>query len=548
MTYSAKHISMRMITLFISILLLAFHAQCSSDNEDSDEDTSAVTGTIKLSTSEILMKAVRDSATFTITSDVSWNVSVPASGGWCKVDKTSGTNNATIEVTVEANPKIEERSTRITIKSSAGNKYVEIKQEAKEPDPEPEPEETGVYLPLLTITTVNKAPILDRTNYIKGAIKIESRNDAGIVSNTLLDIEMTEDGIRGRGNSSWNSPKKPYRIKLDKSVEILGMPKSKHWVLLANYSDKTLMRNSLVFEISNRMEYAYTPRFQHVDVVLNGEYVGNYMLGEQIRIDKNRVNIAELKPTSENITGGYLFEIDERKDEADEAFYVDTKGKDMNGSHKLVVAVKNPELADITDAQKQYVVDHFQNIEDALYGRDGKDPATEFPKWVDMKSFIDNFLINEISKNVDGNLRLSTFMYKKEDDNLLYFGPVWDYDIAFGNADYGGGDATTGWMSRGDRWYREFFRIPKFDQMVKDRWKELRSNQLSESNLALYISETAKKLETSQEKNFEKWKILGEHVWPNPAGHEERKTYASEVYYLKEFLLQRAKWMDTELK
>ena len=532
---------MRIFTLFFTIVSVILSTSCSSDNDDGEngKGTGDSQKTLSVSSTELTFNADGETKTFAITSNTDWQIST-FSNDWCTITPSSGSNNATIEVAVRKNEKTSSRSTRITIKSDAGNKFIDVKQDAGIYTPPTRPEPTGHYLPLMTITTRSGQTIIDKVNYIKGNIKIEERDENGNVTETLLDVEMTEDGIRGRGNSTWGMDKKPYRIKLDKSVEILGMPRNKHWTLLANYSDKTLMRNEVAFWMSRKAGYAYTPRQKYVDVKLNGEYLGNYMLCEHIRIDQNRVNISE----GASVSGGFLFEIDERRDDISEAYYFDTKGKD-EGSHKLIVAVKRPELPDITEAQKEYVKAHFQKIEDALYARNGLTPENDLPKYLDVESFIDYFIISELSKNVDGNLRLSTYMYKKEDDDRLFFGPVWDFDLAFGNADYNNCFTTEGWYGYDTRWYRYFFRTEKYREMLVDRWKELRSTEFTDAKMFAYIDEVAAELEISQQKNFERWKILDKKVWPN---YKVPGSYRGEIAYLKEFISKRAAWMDRELQ
>jgi len=515
---------MKKIFLLFAIFAVVL-SSCSKDKVESS---------LTISPSNLSFTSAGGSKTFEITSNVEWQITADT---WCVVNKTKGSNNAVINVTVSANAIATTRTAQIVVKSAAGDKYVTVAQEE------------GVvivpknkYLPLMTITTEGKKSISNKTDYIKGSIKIEERNNDGIKTHVLFETNMTKDGIRGRGNSTWGMEKKPYRLKLDNSVEVLGMPKSKHWVLLANYSDKTLIRNDLAFEISRRMGYAYTPRQKYVDVILNDNYVGNYMLCEHIRIDKNRVDISE----GTSVSGGFLFEIDERKDDIDQSEYIETKGSDMNGSNKVIICIKTPERPDLTSAQLTYIKKYFQDLEDVLYGRNSVNPVTKLKDHIDLNSFIDNFLINEMSKNVDGNLRLSTFMYKKETDNKLYFGPVWDYDIAFGNADYDDGFTTDGWRIRNHRWYKEFFKHPEFEQMVKNRWKELRADKLSNASLFAYIDQVAENINLSQQENFKRWNILSKKVWPN---YVATGSYAGEINYLKkDFLEKRLAWMDSQLK
>ncbi len=497
--------------IFIISIILPLFSNCSDDTHETE--------TLTLSVENLNFSDIGGKQNFNITSNTKWKIEKKDTDTWYTITPSSGEGNQEITIEAKGNLETKDLESILHVKTDTKTATVSIKQEA-----------IILYHPLVTITTENGAPIDSKETYINATIKVEARNNYGVVTEKILE-EKTE--IRGRGNSTWGMPKKPYRLKLKNSVEVLGMPKNKHWVLLANYSDKTLMRNELAFEISRRMSFSYTPRMKYVDVKLNGEYIGNYMLGEHIRIDKDRVDVEELKPTDTDITGGYLLEIDEREGEP-----VSFQTKEA----KMIFCVSRPE--DIPDNQKTYISNYIQNIENILYGKNNINTVTELPKYLDMKSFIDYLLLNELSKNVDGNLRLSTFVYKNRNDDKLYFGPVWDYDISFGNVNYGDCEKTSGWYARAYApWYQHFFAHPEFDLMVKNRWKELRKGVLSDMDP--YIDHMAKKMQNSQKKNFERWNILNEYVWPNAV---VTGSYSGEISYLKTWLKNRITWMDGQLK
>lgn len=499
---------------FLVIFFLFTFSNC-TDNDNKVEPEEK----INILEPELTFKYSGETLSFNIESNTKWEIDQNA---WCTISPLSGEGNKQITVEIPENKENFIISTLIKVKTRTKFTTISIKQEAAPLE--------GFFYPLLTINTENNKPIDSKDDYVNATITIQSRDKKGNIIEKLLEVK-TE--IKGRGNTTWGMEKKPYRLKFDKSSEVLGMPKNKHWVLLANYSDKTLMRNELAFEVSRRMGFAYTPRVKYVDVILNGNYVGNYMLCEHIRIDKNRVNISELEPTDTDITGGYLLEIDERRGEP---VWFETQ------EAKMTFCVNRPE--DIPDNQKEYISNHVQKVEDVLYGKNGINPVEELHKYIDMKSFIDYLLLNELSKNVDGNLRLSTFVYKDKGDDKLYFGPVWDYDIAFGNVDYFGCNNTSGWYAPIEAaWYREFFSHSEFDKMVKDRWKELRSGELND--LHVFIDNLAEKMEVSQKLNFNRWRILNIAVWPNPV---VTGSYSGEVDYLKDWLTRRLNWMDQQLQ
>lgn len=505
------------LLLFLVITVLSHISSCTKEDEPNE--------IFSIVQKELIFEAAGEKTDIIIQSNTKWEFD-QVRESWCKVTPMSGDGDMTVSVEVTENNTESTRNTTLIARTKNKTHTIKIIQESAKIIIEPE----EYYLPLLTINTENAKPIESKDEYVNATITLEVRDKKGVITEKLLEAS-TE--IKGRGNSTWGMEKKPYRLKLKESTSILDMPKSKHWVLLANYSDKTLMRNELAFEISRRMEFAYTPRMQYVDVILNGDYVGNYMLGEHIRIDKNRVNVVELGASDEDISGGYLLEIDERTTKEDPQGFMTNKAG-------MTFSISRPE--DIPANQKEYISDYIQNLEDVFYSKDDIDPIEELPKILDLKSFIDYFLLNELSKNVDGNLRLSTYVYKNRGDDKLYFGPVWDYDIAFGNVDYSGCEQTHGWYARTAAWYQQFFSHSEFETMVKERWKELRNGVLAD--LDPFIDETAEKLNMSQKKNFERWQILNIQVWPNPI---VTGSYNGEINYLKTWLSNRLKWMDNEL-
>lgn len=412
------------------------------------------------------------------------------------------------------------------------------KNEDPQPTPEPEAQPETPYVPLKTyypakinITTEGNTTILEDT-YINATISIDSCNEAGAVVKNLYNGTTQ---IRGRGHSTWEYNKKPYRLKLSNKASLLDMPENKNWVLLANYVDRTLLRNELAFEISRIMEFAYTTRSRYADVTLNGISVGNYQLVEQLRVDQGRVNIPEIKADATDISGGYLLEIDQLKSEV--TWFVTNQSE-------MVLCLKSPAPEKIPANQLDYIKKHVQQAEDILYGANGVNVVAEFPKYVDLRSFIDYFLLNELAKNVDGNLRRSTFLYKKPGDNKLYFGPIWDYDVSFGNAPIEG-ISPDGWCTRQALWYQKFFAHPEFNQKVIDRWRELRKERITGAKLNAFIDESVRKIDRSQKSNFEIWNILNiSQEWPINPG---RGTYANEIQFMKNWINERLMWMDSQL-
>lgn len=348
--------------------------------------------------------------------------------------------------------------------------------------------------------------------------------------------------IRGRGNSTWGMPKKPYRVKLTTKAPLLGMPANRHWVLLANYADKTLMRNDLTFHLSRLLEMEYTPRSDYVDLHVNGTYQGIYQLTEHIRLDPDRVNIPELKPEHndpERITGGYLLEVDSRRGED---FCFDSTPPEM-ATNPMVFCATNPDtlLEPGWEDHRAYIENYLAQTESAIFAPDFNDPETGYAAFIDVESAINYYLINELVKNVDGNLRLSTYLYKKR-DGLLTFGPLWDFDLALGNVDYDGADNPEGWHILTANWYSRLFQDPTFADAVKERWNWMKNEGILE-NLFAHIDARALWLSEVQQANFELWDILNIYVWPNRV---VTGSYQGEVDAIREWLEIRIEWMDKQ--
>jgi len=385
---------------------------------------------------------------------------------------------------------------------------------------------TVVDLPVVHITTQGGAPIDSTETYVSGTLVI-STDLAG--ANQLYNGTMK---IKGRGHSTWWMPKKPYRIKLDDKASLLGMPSDKDWNLLANYNDKTLMRNALAFELSRRLGLPWTPRGRFVEVFLNGRYDGNYQLTEKIKVGASRVNVTKMKDTDisdDPLTGGYLMEVDDRHDGA---FWFRT-------NRNLPIVIQDPDPA-VTE-QYNYISSYVRQAEDALFASSFTDPTVGWPAYFDPSTFINWYLVDEFTASQDSIFFSSCWLYKDRLNPLLYMGPVWDFDISIGNVNYSTAVNPTGWWVRNGPWYSRFFQDPNFAALTAARWNEVKATQLD--TMLAYVDQTAAALEQSQQNNFQRWPILGELVWPNS---ECAGSYQGEVDFLKSWLTQRLAWMDSQ--
>jgi len=380
---------------------------------------------------------------------------------------------------------------------------------------------------LPTIALTVSGTIL-RDTYIAGSMTITATPDSPAYSGTLT--------IKGHGNSTWGMPKKPYRIKLDTKDHLLGMHSDKNWVLLANYSDKTLMRNLIAQTLGQQMQMAWSPDSRLAKVTLNGQYQGVYQLIENIRVDSNRVNITEMEPTDINppeVTGGYLFEIDGRRDCAANVQFDTGTG--------VPICIDTPDDEDIVTQQYDYLRSYMQSFESALYASGFADPATGYRAWLDPSSFIDWYLVNELTANVDSASFGSIWNYKDR-NGLLQRGPLWDFDISTGNADYCACADPQGFWVHGGTWYARLFQDPAFAAQARARWNTVKADVFD--MLPALIDADADTIRGSVGDNFQKWPIADTWVWPNVV---ITGSWEGDVAYDKDWFLQRIDWLDAHL-
>ena len=402
-----------------------------------------------------------------------------------------------------------------------------------------EGDDTKLYqatnLPMVVINTEGAQDIVSKENEITSTVYIISENGTSLLTDT-------QTGVRGRGNASWTFPKKPYRLKFSSKCSPLDAPaKAKKWTLINNYGDKTLMRNLLAFELSRRVGLSYTPFSHPVDVILNGEYKGCYQLCDQIEVNKNRVAVTEMEDNdnSENISGGYLIEIDAYA-WGEDYWFTSNKG--------IPVTIKSPEEG---EAQKSYIRNHFNQMEAAVFASNFTDKENGYRKYLDLESFLKHFIVGELAGNTD--TYWSVYMYKERDNDKLFTGPIWDHDLSFENDNrtYPINDKTdfiyTHWFSSAahEEVRNMVNRIIKEDVATHDQlvemWNELRSTTLTENALVQYINDTAALIDESQELNFKRWDILNSMVHQN---YQALGSYDAEVDVVRSYIKARLMKMD----
>jgi len=371
-----------------------------------------------------------------------------------------------------------------------------------------------------------------------------------------------EIGIETRGSSSSGFPMKSYGLETrapdstNYNVSIFDFPSDNDWILHAPYTDKSLIRNVLTYHIGNQMGN-YSPRTKLCEVVLNDEYIGVYVFMERIKVNPGRVNINPVLPqdTLENeLTGGYIVKIDKTTAGGIIA-WASPYTAGSPSTNAIYYQLHDPEITELHPIQRNYIQNYITSWESTLAGANYTDPVNGFRKFIDVQSFIDFMLVNELSKNVDG-YRISTFLYKQRfsEGGKLVAGPLWDFNLGWGNANYCYGGDTTGWEINFNNycaggldnpfWWKRMLQDTLFANDVNCRWFDLRNGVLSEDYLITFIDSLADILEVPASRNYIKWPILGTYVWPN---NFIGQTYQEEIDYMKEWILGRLTWMDNNM-
>ena len=369
-------------------------------------------------------------------------------------------------------------------------------------------------------------------------------------------------GIELRGTSSqWYSPKKSYSLTTQDStganlnVALLGLPADNDWVLSAAYSDKPLLRNALTYGLA-RGAGDYASRSRYCEVVLDGVYQGVYTLLEKIKQGSSRVNISKLKATDkagDAVTGGYILKLDKTTGSPSASWLSKYQNPADTVENNILYQVDYPKLADITAPQRTYIQAYVDSFETALSTKPFADARAGYRHFINTASFIDYFLLTELSRNIDGYC-FSTYFYKDRTSKggKLTMGPLWDYDLAWGNAGFCAGDSAAGWVYGNTHcsghkvpfWWRTLLSDTTFSREVRARWASLRGTVLRTDSLDQRFAANAAQLRESQARNYEAWPIMGTYVWAE--GHAFA-TYQEEVDYVEQWAHDRLAWMDDEL-
>ena len=450
---------------------------------------------------------------------------------------------------------------------------------AQQPDNYP-PDNTNV-----TISTTNlpivwidvDGAMIQRDERITGRMKIihngDNRRNYGDTA-THRGQHIDYEGyiaIRYRGNSSFGmSDKKPYSFHTmtgpleeegvkKKKVDILGMGKDNKWVLLAPYADRSMIRDLLAFTIA-RPWMEYTPEGKFVELFLDGTYYGVYILCEAVSKGKTRLDLDDPGETGEELTGGYLMEVD-----CDEESYHTSKYHPMFSDGTIIedrynyYQHKSPDSTDITLEQKQYINGRIDEMEDVLMSPDRLDPVNGYPKYIDVMNFIDYQLVTEFGNNVDG-YRLSGKFFKRRDSIDQRFKMVlWDFNLAFGGARHNKSYRTDTWMYQSNDvtyplgevylvpfWWQVLNSDPNYTQKLKDRWKQYRRSNLSDDAVMATIDSLTNTITAygADVRNNDAWPRWRKWIWPN---YHTPTSYKNEIKYLKQWVVDRLAWMDEQL-
>lgn len=398
-------------------------------------------------------------------------------------------------------------------------------------------ERTVYDLPIVNIYLENAASVdsIDRNNYTAMTFFVDTTGD-----DSFAPTELAAGKIRGRGNSTWKWDKKPYRIKLESAASVLGLEKNKDWILLANYSDKSLIRNTVAYDMGRCLDgMDWSPTQYPVDLFVNGIYRGVYTIGEQMEVADGRVEIE--KKSTENDTG-FLLEVggvdDPNMKNGIDYFLLPSDSK--------FIAFKDPDGEKLTNGQRQFITDYVSKADNAIVS------GGDYEEYIDVDSFCDWIIIHELTYNADSCFRRSCYI-TKDKGGKLKMGPVWDFDIAFGNCNKDNQNYND-WVTVGgktedayvtENWCTYLMADESFRSRLRSRWLEVKDELLSAAMESIDFN--SNKIFRSQQENFKVWDI-----WGTKAGYQSWRnlnyeSYELQIQYLKDFISDRAKWIDENI-
>jgi len=372
---------------------------------------------------------------------------------------------------------------------------------------------------------------ISRDDYTQANVRVETRKN-GIYG---IEHETTAAQLRGRGNSTWFVyPKRPYRLRFDQNTSILGMPAAKNYVLLAEFADRSLMRNVVVQKMASLFtDKIYDLETRYVELYINNEYRGLYVLTEQVEIHKNKLYIESLPGV---INTGYFMELDMRLyDQPIEpgSFWFVARG------YPYEIKEPDPEDPLYVDAQAAYLADYLSVLDQTLMDH------SDYEDYLDVDAWIDYFIIQEFVKNVDVGFS-SVFLYK-EKDGVLKPGPLWDFDFALGNADYidYGPENWYGMLEYKNRMFKLMMAIPEIRLKFRDRYMDFHLDVVPE--IKTMIEVLSDSISSKVDANFTKWPILNDYWWPTPYEVLEQDSFLGQINYLQSYIELRSEWIYNQV-
>jgi hypothetical protein len=424
-------------------------------------------------------------------------------------------------------------------------------------------------LPLIVIKT-DSGRTIPHKQKIKAKMKIiynvppqkNFATDSGNIYNGYVGIEI-------RGSYSATLPQKPYGFETRDSlgnnlnVPILNMPSENDWVLIAVYNDKVFMRNTLAFDLFMKMGH-YQPHTRLCETIVNGEYQGIYALTEKIKCDKNRVNIKKLTSADtlgNDLTGGYIIKVDNSNFDGSDGWWSKYEAIDCPRTKRYPYFVYvYPKPEDIINQQKQFIQKFISKIDSVLRTPQWCDPINGYRAYLHVSSFIDYFIVGEVSRNVD-TYKKSAFFYKDRDDvdSRLQAGPVWDFDWAWKNINECMVNAIdgSGWTYNISSvchsspvppgWMVKLLEDTTFTNELHTRYSLLRKTILSENTIYHYIDSINMLVSEAQVRHYQKWPILGLNVGTPEVGGDTASTFEGEIVKFKNWISTRLAWLDASM-
>ena len=383
-------------------------------------------------------------------------------------------------------------------------------------------------LPCVCINSFGGEEITSKWEYVKASVTI-----LGNGASYGAGLPPTNIDVKIRGNYSSGLEKKPYMLKFGEHTAVLDLTAEKSWVLVASHIDLSLMRNYTAYETARHFDaIGYTPRMRFVDVFVNGDYRGNYLLGDHVEISSTKL---ALNDRTLDADVGCVFELE--KDFRAEG----VKGYDyFQTPQGWCVTFKDPNASKLTAEQRAYLASYFIQAENAIMSGAG------YEEYIDVDSFIDWFLIETLFKNCDSDFTSSIYFHK-DAGGKLKMGPVWDFDSGLANhSSNPEWMKPEGWEPRWGTYFEALMKDPAFRRRMSARWAEMKP--LAVDTYAQLVDSTVALIERSFKENFKVYSILETGIWPVPENISSRKSIQGQAQFMKTWIARRAAWLDAEFQ